>query len=149
MRRHSLSLSKPWSTSRTAELRRAIVRNDPARETPVGGSDGDQYRKAEIDSCFGRHSIRLAARRSRAAHGREGHRNALYNEELVSAAPPSAGMSFRRGSAAEVLGCRGGPDGYHFARDWGSFGGCRLTYARHKTALGPERPGSSSGRLRS
>jgi hypothetical protein len=32
-----------------------------ARVTPAGGSDGDQYRKTEIHSCFRRHSIRVAA----------------------------------------------------------------------------------------
>ena len=35
--------------------------------TSTGGSDGNQYRKAEIHSCSGRYSIRVAARRTRAA----------------------------------------------------------------------------------
>ena len=43
--------------------------------TPAGGSDGDQYRKAEIYSCFGRHSIRLAAFGAGAA-ARTAHRRA-------------------------------------------------------------------------
>ena len=42
-----------------------MVRSDPVGVTRTGGSDGNQYRKAEIHSCSGRCGSRLAARRAR------------------------------------------------------------------------------------
>ncbi len=50
----------PCSRTQTCQSGRAIIRDDPVRVTPAGGSDGNQYRKTEIHSCFGRHS-RVAA----------------------------------------------------------------------------------------
>jgi len=90
------------SRPQTCRSRRAIVRNNPVRVTPTGGSDGNQHRKTEIHCRARRHGVRLATRCPCATAGGAADRGSYW---IAAGRPGSTkvGQSISRRAATARL----------------------------------------------